>query len=114
MRISDWSSDVCSSDLALGGPVTAIPLTLFAFAARRLPFATIGLLQFVAPPMIFLQGAFVYGEPLGPVRIAAFACLWAGLAVYVADIVRLSRRRALGQAAPLRPAERRVGEGGVR
>ena len=100
--LGDWPGIGTASLLALGGPVTAIPLTLFAFAARRLPFATLGLLQFVAPTMIFLQGAFVYGEPLGPARIAAFACIWAGLAVYVADIVRLSRRRALAQAATLR------------
>src|SRR3546814_14669879 len=71
--LGDWPGIGTVSLLALGGPVTAIPLTLFAFAARRLPFATIGLLQFVAPTMIFLQGAFVYGEPLGPVRLAAFA-----------------------------------------
>src|SRR3546814_10953821 len=58
--------------------------------------------------MIFLQGAFVYGEPLGPVRIAAFACIWAGLAVYVADIVRLSRRRALAQAATPRQTSARM------
>src|SRR3546814_12719900 len=53
--LGDWPGIGTVSLLALGGPVTAIPLTLFAFAARRLPFATIGLLQFVAPTMIFLQ-----------------------------------------------------------
>src|SRR3546814_744332 len=67
--LGDWPGIGAVSLLALGGPVTAIPLTLFAFAARRLPFATIGLLQFVAPTMIFLQGAFVYGEQIGSAHV---------------------------------------------
>src|SRR3546814_14795390 len=70
--LGDWPGIGTVSLLALGGPVTAIPLTLFAFAPRRLPFATIGLLHFVPPTMLFLQGAFVISKPLGPVRLPAF------------------------------------------
>ncbi|MGE0044397.1 MAG: EamA family transporter RarD [Hyphomonadaceae bacterium] len=76
--------------LALAGPATAIPLTLFAFGARRLSFTTIGLLQFIAPTIQFLIGV-IAGEPLTALRIASFGFIWAGLALFSYDVWRRER-----------------------
>jgi len=70
------------------GAVTAIPLLLFAIAARRLPLTMMGFLQYLAPSITFLLAVFVYGEPLDPTRALAFAVIWTGLAVYSVDLVR--------------------------
>ena len=83
--------------LSLSGVATALPLILFAFAARRLKFSTLGMLQFLAPTAQFLIGV-AYGEPLTPLRIAGFAAIWAGLAVFTWDAVSRDRRRLM--AAP--------------
>lgn len=73
--------------LMAGGPLTALPLVLFAAGARRIRLATLGLLQYVAPTGQFLLAVFVYGEPLTPHHAIAFAGIWAGLAVYSWDLV---------------------------
>lgn len=78
--------------LALTGPVTAIPLILFAFGARRVPFSTLGLLQYIAPSLQFMIGA-LYGEPLTPLRIASFALIWCGLALFSLDAIRRDREK---------------------
>lgn len=88
--------------LMASGPITAVPLLLFAYSARRLPLITIGLMQYGAPTMVFLLGVFVYHEPLATGQIAAFLCIWAGVAIYAADGIRQARRRALAQAERLR------------
>ncbi|KQN36631.1 hypothetical protein ASG37_13700 [Sphingomonas sp. Leaf407] len=69
--------------LVLAGAVTTAPLLLFAAAARRLRLATMGMLQFLAPSIQFALAITVFGEVLTPVRMACFALIWAGLAVYV-------------------------------
>lgn len=68
--------------LAGSGVVTAVPLILFASGAKRLTLATIGLMQYIAPTMIFLTAIFVFAEPVGPVKIAAFVLIWTALALY--------------------------------
>jgi len=73
------------------GPVTAIPLLLFAIGARRLPLATLGFLQYTAPSLTFLVAIFLYGEPMNLARLLAFAAIWAGLALYTVDML-LQRR----------------------
>lgn len=73
------------------GPVTAIPLLLFAIGARRLPLATLGFLQYTAPSLTFLVAIFLYGEPMNLAHLIAFAAIWAGLALYTTDMV-LQRR----------------------
>jgi chloramphenicol-sensitive protein RarD len=64
------------------GPITAVPLLLFAFGARLLRFSTIGLMQYIAPTMVFLIAVFVFDEPFGTAQAIAFALIWAALAVY--------------------------------
>lgn len=74
------------------GVVTAIPLLLFAYGARRLRFTTLGLLQYVAPTLQFLIGWLAYHESFTSARAWAFACIWTGLACYTADILWKSRQ----------------------
>jgi len=76
--------------LALSGPATALPLMAFAFAARRISFVTIGLLQFIAPSLQFMTG-IAFGEPFTPLRAASFVLIWLGLAVFSWDTLRRAR-----------------------
>lgn len=67
------------------GPVSAIPLLLFAAGARRVTMATLGLLQYVSPTLQLLLGIWVFGEPLAGERLLGFALIWIALAVYSAE-----------------------------
>jgi chloramphenicol-sensitive protein RarD len=79
--------------LACAGFVTAIPLIWFAGAARRLPYAWVGLCQYLAPSLTFLLGVFVYGERFTTAHAVAFACIWTALAIFSVDLVRAARLR---------------------
>ena len=68
--------------LVLTGPLTAIPLVLFAFAARQLRLSTIGMFQYIAPSMQFLTAVFLFSEPLTVSRLISFALIWLSLAVF--------------------------------
>lgn len=77
--------------LALAGPVTATPLILYAFGAKLLRISTIGIMQYVAPTIIAAIGVFVFGEPFGRARLAAFALIWAALVLYTWSTLRARR-----------------------
>ena len=80
--------------------VTAVPLLLFAYGARRIRLATLGLLQYIAPTVQFALGVWVFHEPFSRDRAAAFAFIWFGLALYTADNLWAQRRsRAPGPPA---------------
>ena len=85
----------------LNGPATVLPLALFAWSARRLPLSTIGFIQFLAPTLQFAVGVWS-GEALTPLRIASFAFIWGGAAVFAAGALlrRRAERRALEISAP--------------
>lgn len=68
--------------LMLCGPVTALPLLLYAFGAKLLRFSTIGIMQYIAPSIVLLTAVLVFGEPFGGVRAAAFGLIWIALAIY--------------------------------
>ncbi|MFC7515613.1 EamA family transporter RarD [Herbaspirillum sp. GCM10030257] len=68
--------------LAAAGPITAIPLLLFAAGARRIPLSLLGLLQYIGPTIQLLLGVWLYHEPFGGARLAGFALIWGALAVY--------------------------------
>ena len=88
----NFGADTANSLLLIAsGPVTAIPLLLFAIGARRLPLATLGFLQYTAPSLTFLVAIFLYDEPMNLTRLLAFVAIWAGLALYTADML-LQRR----------------------
>jgi chloramphenicol-sensitive protein RarD len=74
--------------LAATGVATAVPLTLFVIAARGLRLSTLGFIQYLAPSTTFLLGVFLYREPLTPALGVTFAFVWAGLALYSADLLR--------------------------
>lgn len=86
-----------SAAIVLGGVVTAVPLLLFAVAARRMPYSTLGFFQFLAPSIVFVLGLTVFAQPLQPTQAACFACIWIAAAIFVWDLVR--RQRAMGRAA---------------
>ncbi len=71
--------------LVLGGAVTAIPLLLFTAAARRLPYSTLGFLQYIAPSLQFLLAVLVFGERLTTAHIVCFAAIWTALAIFTLD-----------------------------
>lgn len=77
--------------LIAAGVVTATPLLLFAAAAKRLPYATMGLLQYIAPTLQFLEAVWLFGEPVLPVHLATFALIWSGCALYAWDSLRAYR-----------------------
>jgi chloramphenicol-sensitive protein RarD len=84
------------------GVATAIPLLLFAAAARRVPLSTVGLLQYVNPLMQLVIAVFVFHEPLPPARLAGFAIVWLALAVFTVDTLRTAHgnRRTSEPAVP--------------
>lgn len=71
--------------LAAAGPITAIPLLLFASGARRIPLSLLGLLQYIGPTLQLLLGVWLYHEPFGGARLAGFALIWSALAIYTAE-----------------------------
>lgn len=92
-----------SALIMLGGAWTAIPLLLFAIAARRMDYSVLGFIQFLAPTMVFILGLTVFDEPLKPVQLASFAFIWAALALFVWELWRGKRKnRALAQAGTSR------------
>src|SRR4051794_23741430 len=87
--------------LATSGIATAIPLLLFAAAARRIPLSTVGLLQYLTPLMQLAIGVFVRHEPMPPARLAGFVIVWVALAVFTADSLRAAQaagRRAAAES----------------
>jgi len=81
--------------LALGGAITAIPLLLFTAAARRLPYSTLGFLQYIAPSLQFLLAVLAFGEPLTTAHIICFGAIWTALVIFTLDGWRgLVRARA--------------------
>jgi chloramphenicol-sensitive protein RarD len=80
--------------LVLGGPLTAIPLVLFAVGARRIPYSTVGLLQYIGPSIQLVLAIFVFHEPFSHTRMIGFALIWTALAIYATDGLWRSRRVA--------------------
>ena len=80
--------------LIFGGAVTAIPLLLFTAAARRLPYSTLGFLQYVAPSIQFLLAVLVFGEPLTTAHMICFALIWTALAIFIVEGLRAGHAAA--------------------
>ncbi len=85
--------------IAFSGVMTAVPLLLFAYAARRMDYSTLGMIQFVSPTIVFFLGLFVFKEPLKGGQLACFFAIWAAIAVFMWDLWS-QRRRRLAQEAP--------------
>ena len=73
------------------GPITAVPLFLFAYGARLIPYSTVGLILYITPSLQMLSGIFLYHESFSGARAIGFAMIWLALVIYVVDGVRRSR-----------------------
>ncbi len=71
--------------LAAAGPITAIPLLLFANGARRIPLSVLGLLQYIGPTLQLTLGVYVFHEAFTAERLAGFAMIWTALALYAGE-----------------------------
>jgi chloramphenicol-sensitive protein RarD len=71
--------------LVMAGLVTSIPLVLFAYAAKRLRFGTLGFIQYLSPSLKFICGLFIFHEPLSSTKLQAFLIIWIALAWYTAE-----------------------------
>ncbi len=86
--------------LVLAGPVTAVPLALFALGARRLPLSIVGLIQYLSPTCQFLLAVLLYREPFTAAHAVTFGCIWLALALLTWDLTtRLRAVRAAADAA---------------
>jgi chloramphenicol-sensitive protein RarD len=77
--------------LVMAGPITVVPLILYAAAAQKLPLVTIGLMQYIVPTLHFLMAVLVFGEPLSLAKLATFVLAWIGLAVVTVDALTRER-----------------------
>lgn len=68
--------------LAAAGPITAVPLLLFAAGARRIPLSMLGLIQYITPTLQLLIGVVIYQEAFGHDRLIGYSAIWAALAIY--------------------------------
>ena len=77
--------------LMSAGAITAIPLLLFNGSTNRLPFTTIGLLQYITPTLQFSIGVWVLNEDMPTARWAGFLIIWVALVALTLDLVKSSR-----------------------
>nr|WP_298926705.1 EamA family transporter RarD [uncultured Erythrobacter sp.] len=85
----DW---FLSAAIVFSGVVTAVPLLLFAIAAKRMNYSTLGFIQYLAPTIVFLLGLTVFGEELRPVQLGSFLLIWTAVAIFMFDLWASSRK----------------------
>jgi len=93
---NDW---FLSLVIVFSGVVTAVPLLLFAIAARRMNYSTLGFIQYLAPTIVFILGLTVFGEELKPAQLGSFILIWIAVAIFAADLWTRTRRTKLAAAA---------------
>jgi len=86
--------------LVAAGPITAIPLLLFATGARQIPLSILGLLQYLSPTIQFLLGVWLFHEAFSSDRLVGFLMIWAALALFAGEGLWRARRQNLSSAAP--------------
>ena len=91
---SQFFTDTPTTFLLIGcGLVTAVPLMVYANGAKLLRLSTIGILQYIAPTIIFLIAVFVFNEPFGQARMIAFPMIWIALVIYTGATLREMRAK---------------------
>jgi chloramphenicol-sensitive protein RarD len=91
--------------LLLGGIVTSVPLFLFSYGARRVPYSTIGVLQFIAPSLQLVCGLVIFREPFDSTRAAGFVLIWVGLLIYSGNALWRARNlSSLPDSSEQKPA----------
>ncbi|TMJ15015.1 MAG: EamA family transporter RarD [Alphaproteobacteria bacterium] len=88
--------------LVVGGALTAIPLLLFTAAAKRLPYSTLGFLQYVAPTLQFLLAVLAFGEPFRLPHMICFGAIWVALAIFTVEGIRQGVRASAARREALR------------
>lgn len=78
--------------LIAGGAITAVPLVLFAYGARRIPLSSTGILQYLAPSLQLACGVWLFDEPFSSAQLLGFGCIWLALLIYGADGLYRSTR----------------------
>jgi chloramphenicol-sensitive protein RarD len=81
--------------LLFAGPATAVPLILYAFGAKLLRYTTIGLMQYIAPTIVFISAIFVFDEPFSGIEFTAFGLIWAALVIYTWSMLHEARKPKL-------------------
>jgi chloramphenicol-sensitive protein RarD len=71
-----------TSLLIFSGPMTAVPLMLFSYAARRVQMTSLGIIQYLNPSLQFLVAVFIFAEPFGASQGMAFGLIWLALFIY--------------------------------
>ena len=89
----DWAM---SGLIIFSGVVTAVPLLLFAIAARRMEYSTLGFIQYLAPTIVFFLGLLVFKQELRPAQLGSFVLIWGAVTIFVADL--WARKRAARRA----------------
>ncbi len=86
--------------LMTGGVVTAVPLLMFAAAARRIPLSLVGTLQYIVPTLQFSIGVWVYGEDFSAARVVGFSIIWFALIIFTVEGLTVRHRRKTALSAP--------------
>jgi chloramphenicol-sensitive protein RarD len=79
--------------LVLAGPLTSVPLLLFAAGARRIPLSLLGVLQYVSPTLQLMLGLWIWREPFNRDKLIGYALIWLALAIYTTEGARYVRLR---------------------
>ena len=89
--------DLPTTLLLIGSGITSgLPLLVFIAGARMINLSLIGILQYIYPTLIFMVGAFIYGEPLGEAKMIGFLFIWSALVIYTLEgTLSLKRRKLL-------------------
>jgi chloramphenicol-sensitive protein RarD len=91
------ASDTTRWLLIMAGPLTAIPLLLFATGARKIPLSILGLLQYLSPTLQFLLGVWLFKEAFSADRLVGFVLIWSALALFAGEGL-LRRQPAVAKA----------------
>ncbi len=92
---SGFTSDARIAMLLVGGGfITTIPLLLYLEGVRRIPYSTVGILQFLTPTTTFLIAVFIYKESFGAKQLISFSFIWLAVIIYIIDISILKRTKA--------------------
>jgi chloramphenicol-sensitive protein RarD len=81
--------------LPASGVLTAIPLILFAAAARRVRYSDLGLIQYMAPTLQLVLAVAIYGEAISAPQWVAFGLIWVALTIYAAGATLTARRTSV-------------------
>ncbi|MEQ5787037.1 EamA family transporter RarD [Erythrobacter sp. NFXS35] len=83
--------------IVFSGVATAVPLLMFALAARRMDYSTLGFIQYLAPTIVFILGLTVFRQPLEPAKLLSFVLIWIAVGIFVYDL--WAKRRSSRKAA---------------